>query len=123
MSSFCHHRPALLTSVPKPDYRATRIAEEVTKYDVVALQETFHAKHRGQIVDRVQRAWNGEANLLISPKPEGFVTNGVCLLLSRLPMPVVGSTVYQHFSKPEDYGLAADGFAAKGVIHGRIGRS
>jgi len=108
---------------PDPDYRATRIAEEVAKYDVVALQETFHSKHRGQIVDGVQRAWNGDANLLISPQPEGFVTNGGCLLLSRLPMPVVNSTVYQHFSKPEDYGFAADGFAAKGVIHGRIARS
>jgi len=105
---------------PDPDYRAARIAEEIAKYDVVALQETFHAKHRGQIIDAVERTWKVKANLLVGPQPEGFATNGGCLLLTRLPMPVVNTTVYKHFSKPEEYGIAADGFAAKGVIHGRV---
>lgn len=105
---------------PDPDYRATRIAEEVARYDVIALQETFHAKHRGQIIDGVERAWNVKPNVLVAPQPVGFSTNGGCLLLTRLPMPTVNSTVYKHFSKPAEYGFKADGFAAKGVIHGRL---
>jgi endonuclease/exonuclease/phosphatase family metal-dependent hydrolase len=105
---------------PNPDYRAVRIAEEVAKYDVIALQETFHEKHRGQILDGVQQAWNAKPNVMIAPQPEGFATNGGCLLATRLPMPVVNSVVFKHFSKPAEYGLRADGFAAKGVIQGQI---
>lgn len=103
---------------PEPDYRAMRIAEEVARHDVVALQDTFHAKHRGQIISGVERAWDVKAKILVAPQPEGFATNGGCLLLTRLSMPIVTSRVYKHFSKPEEYGLRADGFAAKGVIHG-----
>lgn len=105
---------------PDPDYRASRIAEEVARYDVIALQETFHAKHRGQIIDGVERAWNAKPNVLVAPKPVGFSTNGGCLLLTQFPMPSVNSTVYKNFSKPSDYGFKADGFAAKGAIHGRL---
>lgn len=103
-----------------PGYRAKRIAEEVAKYDVVALQETFHEVHRGQILDGLRLAWDVQPNVMIAPQPEGFVTNGGCLLATRLPIPTMNSMVFEHFSKPAEYGLRADGFAAKGVIHGRI---
>lgn len=105
---------------PKPEYRAGRIAEEAAKYDVVGLQETFHTTYRNQIVESVQKAWEGKANVLTAPQPKGFMANGGCLLLSRFAMPAQHTTVFQSFSKPADYGLRADGFAAKGVIHGRL---
>jgi endonuclease/exonuclease/phosphatase family metal-dependent hydrolase len=42
------------------------------------------------------------------------------LLLTRFPIVESNSTVYKNFSKPADYGLRADGYAAKGVIHARV---
>ncbi|XZE18567.1 endonuclease/exonuclease/phosphatase family protein [Pirellulaceae bacterium SH449] len=105
---------------PEPEYRAGRIAEEVAKYDVVGLQETFHTTHRNQIVEGLQKTWEGKASVLTAPQPKGFMANGGCLLLSRFAMTSQNTTVFQSFSKPTDYGLRADGFAAKGVIHGRL---
>jgi len=108
---------------PQPDYRATRIAEEVSKFDIVGLQETFHPKHRQQILDGVSNAWSNKLQSFVAPQPDGFATNGGCMLLTQLPLVATRATVFAHYSKPEDYGFAADGFAAKGVIHGRIARS
>ena len=105
---------------PNPDYRAKRIAEEISKFDIVALQEVFHPKHRGQIMAGLTKAWKKNPNRVIAPTPKGFSTNGGTALLTRQPILATNSTVYSHFSKPEEYGLRADGFAAKGVIHGRI---
>jgi len=107
---------------PHPEYRATRIAEEASRYDIVGLQETFHDTHRGQILEQLQERWNGVLHSVASPMPEGFYTSGGCLIATRLPMVKSSSIVFTKFSKPIDYGLRADGFAAKGVIHARIAR-
>ncbi|NUM54400.1 MAG: endonuclease/exonuclease/phosphatase family protein [Candidatus Hydrogenedentes bacterium] len=107
---------------PDPEYRAKRIAEEVGKFDIVALQETFEERHRTAIKESVKAAWNGQLNAFESPKPAGFLTNGGCLLLTRLPILATGAVVYKNFSSPKEYGFRADGFAAKGAIWARIAR-
>lgn len=108
---------------PDPEYRARRIAEEVAAFDVVALQETFDKHHRQIILDTLREQWNGVLNTVISPQPEGFFTNGGCLIATRLPIVESDAAVYKTFSSPADYGFRADGFAAKGVIFARIARS
>jgi len=108
---------------PKPEYRTARIAEEISQYDIVGLQETFHKTHRSQIIDHLGGHWKGGLHLVTSPTPEGFFTSGGCLIATRLPIVNSSSTVYKNFSKPADYGFRADGFAAKGVIHARIART
>ncbi len=118
--------PELVSSKNKranPDYRARRIAKEVSQYDLVGLQETFHPKYRQLIADQTRTAWNGTLQQVLSPTPKGFFTSGGCLILSRLPLRDSSSMVFANYSKPADYGLRADGFAAKGVIHARIARS
>ncbi|NOY40221.1 MAG: hypothetical protein GXP26_00085 [Planctomycetes bacterium] len=105
-----------------PEYRAERIAEELSQFDIVGLQETFHGKYRGQIISQVKQLWEGKLQSVESPTPKGFFTSGGCLILSRLPITDSNSTVYANFSKPADHGLRADGFAAKGVIHARLAR-
>ena len=105
-----------------PDYRARRIAREVSRYDIVGLQETFHPKYRKLIVDQTRRAWNGTLRQVVSPTPPGFFTSGGLLLLTRLPLSDSSSMVFANYSRPADYGLRADGFAAKGVLHARIAR-
>ncbi|MCL4691039.1 MAG: endonuclease/exonuclease/phosphatase family protein [Candidatus Hydrogenedentes bacterium] len=108
---------------PDPEYRARRIAEEVAAFDIVALQETFDWDHRQTILDTLRTQWNGELNTVISPQPDGFFTNGGCLIATRLPIVESDAVVYKAFSSPADYGFRADGFAAKGVIFARIARS
>lgn len=106
-----------------PEYRATHIAAEMSTYDIVALQETFEPRWRNLIVEELRRHWDGELNVVVSPDAEGRLTNGGCLILTRLPIVESNSVIYEHFSTPKEYGLRADGFAAKGVIHARIARS
>jgi len=106
-----------------PEYRARRIAEEVSQFDIVGLQETFHVTHRDQIMDGIRVAWKQPPNSVIAPKPDGFATSGGTSLFTRRPILESNSTVYKHFSKPEKYGFRADGFAAKGAIHARIALS
>jgi endonuclease/exonuclease/phosphatase family metal-dependent hydrolase len=106
-----------------PGYRANRIAQEVSRFDIVALQETFDKRYRDQIINEVREAWGGTLNMVVSPKPANRFTNGGCLLLTRLPVLDSHSIVFQHYSTPMKYGLRADGFAAKGVIHARVARA
>ena len=107
----------------KPEYRARRIAEELQDLDLVGLQETFHEHHRRLIIERTRNLWTGKLQSVISPKPADFHTNGGCLIMTRRPLLASSSLVFENYSKPADYGLRADGFAAKGVIHARIARS
>ena len=106
----------------EPAYRAQRIAEEISQFDIIALQETFHDKYRQQIIDGVRDQWNGEGNVFVSPKPEDRF-NGGCLVMTRLLILDTNALIFENFSSPDDYGVRADGFAAKGVIHARIARS
>jgi len=108
---------------PLPEYRARRIAEELRNFDIAGLQEAFHLRHRTLILDQTRVGWNGVLHQMASPHPTGFFINGGCVLLSRRPMLASSGLVFANFSKPEDHGLRADGFAAKGVIHARIARS
>jgi len=103
----------------EPHYRAARIAEEVSGFDIVALQETFHPRFRDIILDGLREAWDGQLNVVISPQPEGRF-NGGCLIATRLRIVESGAMIFENFSSPKDYGLRADGYAAKGVIHARI---
>jgi endonuclease/exonuclease/phosphatase family metal-dependent hydrolase len=107
---------------PQAKYRAGRIAEEISQFDVVGLQETFHETHRKQIIDRLTELWENPLQSVSSPRAEGFFTCGGCLLLTKRPLTNDNAMVFSNFSKPADYGLRADGFAAKGVIHTRIAR-
>ncbi len=117
--------PGMASSANKrkePVYRADHIAEEMSAYDIVALQETFHVRFRQQIIDGIQGAWGGKGHALVSPDKEGHFTNGGCIIITRLPVLETNAMVFTHFSSPKDYGVRADGHAAKGVIHARIAR-
>jgi endonuclease/exonuclease/phosphatase family metal-dependent hydrolase len=108
---------------PDPEYRANRIADELSGFDVAGLQEVFHPKHRQQFIDRTRAGWNGKLHKVMSPQPEGFFTNGGCMIVSRRPFATSSCMVFTHYSSPADYGQRADGYAAKGVLHARIVRS
>lgn len=112
---------AAMNQRKEPDYRAARIAEEVAKFDLVALQEVFDQQWQDAIADGVRRVWGDDQfHRLSSPMADGHQYNGGCMILSRYPFETTNAVVFKAFSKPEDFGFRADGFAAKGVIHARI---
>ncbi len=111
---------AAMNQRKEPEYRAQRIAEEVAKFDIVALEEVFDQKWVDAIANGVQAIWGERFHKLASPMAEGHNYTGGCLLLSKYPFAETNTMVFEHFSKPEDFGFRADGFAAKGVIHARV---
>jgi len=111
---------AAMNERKEPEYRAQRIAEEVAKFDLVALQEVFDQRWVDAIANGVQAIWGDRFHKLASPMAEGHNYTGGCLLLSKYPFVATNTLVFEHFSKPEDFGFRADGFAAKGVIHARV---
>jgi len=113
---------AIANKRKEPEYRAQRIAEEISKFDIIALQEVFHDGHRQRIIDGVQKIWGDTGNVFVSPKPADRF-NGGCLLMTRLPVLETNAMIFENFSSPDDYGVRADGFAAKGVIHARIAQN
>jgi len=111
---------AAMNQRKEPEYRAERIAEEVAKFDIVALQELFDQKWVDAVANGVQAIWGDRFYKLASPMKEGHNYTGGCLILSKYPFVQSNTMVFEHFSKPEDFGFRADGFAAKGVIHARV---
>lgn len=105
-----------------PEYRAHTIGKAAAQFDIVALNETFDERYRDIIVGELRDAWGDDLNLLVSPKPEDRF-NGGCLLATRLPVLRTHTYIYENISSPEEFGMRADGYAAKGVIHARIARA
>ena len=105
----------------QPEYRARQIGDAMSAFDIVGLNEVFDERYRKIIIERLEAAWGDRLNVLVSPKPEGRF-NGGCMIASRLPFVETHTMIYENFSSPEDYGVMADGFAAKGVLHARIAR-
>lgn len=105
-------------------YRANQLGGLLTKFDIVGLNEVFDDAHRDSIVGSLRSAWGDSFAVVEGPEPEKPGRfNGGLALATRLPVLETNSTIYQNFSKPEDFGLRADGFAAKGVLHARIKRA
>ena len=82
----------------------------------------FSDIHRAQVVAGIGKNWTGKLELVSSPIPDGFFTSGGCLVVSRTPIASQHTTVFSNYSKPADYGLRADGYTAKGVLHTRVQR-
>jgi len=106
-----------------PEYRARKIAEKVSEYDIVGLQETFHEEHRALLLEALTGFWGDDFQQMVSPKDEKRAVNGGCLILTRRPILSTNAMIFRHYSDPKDFGFRADGFAAKGVIHAKIARS
>lgn len=114
--------PAAVVNKRKdPVYRATRLGELLREYDLIALNEVFEDGPRQRILAPIREVWGEQMHVLVSPQPEGRYSGGL-LIVSRLPFLETNTMIYENYSSPEKYGLAADGFAAKGVLHARVWR-
>lgn len=106
----------------QPDYRANRIGEEMAKFDVVGLCELFDEGPREKVLAPIRKAWGEDFHVAVHPKPDDRF-NGGLVIASRFPIIEENYVYFENYSKVEDWGVRADGFAAKGVLHARIKRS
>ncbi len=113
---------ALFNSRSDADYRARTIGRKLIDFDVVVLNEVFDTKPREILLGELKKAWGDAFNVVISPKPDHRIHGG-CAIATHLPILAHHATVYTASSTVKEYGLLADGHAAKGAIHARIARS
>lgn len=114
---------ALANKRKNPTYRAKTIGREMARFDVVGLNEVFEARPRGLILDALREAWGEELYEVTIPRAEDRPFNGGLMIVSRLPIVEWNHVIYSKYSTPQEYGLAADGYAAKGALHARIARA
>lgn len=102
------------------DYRAETIGRLMAQYDIVGLQETFDDDPREKLLASLKAQWGDKYSAAVHPRPEDGRFNGGLLIASHWPILESNHSYYTIFSKPEDYGVTADGHAAKGMLHARI---
>lgn len=111
---------ALANRRGQPAYRAQTIGKQLTEYDIIGLNELFEVKPREQILAEIEQEWGKDFSSLFSPKlrPDRF-TGGLAII-SRYPFLETNIHTYTQSSSPEKYGLLADGYATKGILHARV---
>ena len=112
---------AVANKRPNAPYRARVLGDRLAAWDIVGLNEAFDAAARDQILKGLKSAWKGAFTVVTGPPPTDPTRfNGGLVIATRLPILEQHSVIYTKFSRPEDFGLRADGFASKGVLHARI---
>ncbi len=106
-----------------PEYRARELAARLAGYDIIGLNEVFDARHRQILLDGLRRRLGEEFHCVRPPRSarsEFGIGSGLALV-TRLPVLAQHSLRYGNDSSVWKYGLMADGFAAKGALHARLG--
>lgn len=113
-----------LNKRPDVEYRARELGRLLAEYDIVGLNEVFDDEPR-ELLLKTLRERLGERFHLVRPPAEqrsAFGIDSGLAIVSRLPILESHSVRYGNDSSPLRFGLMADGFASKGVLHARIGR-
>lgn len=103
-----------------PDYRATTMARAFSEYDIVGLNELFADEPRELLLSEMKKAWGDSLQVHLSPKVDKDRFPGGLAIISRLPFLETNVHTYTQYSKPEQFGINADGFVTKGILHARI---
>lgn len=106
-----------------PDYRAREIGRRLAEYDIIGFNEVFDEGPRDLLLATLREHMGQECHVL-RPPPDARSPFGIdsgLALVSRLPILAAHHVSYGNDSSPLKYGLNADGFAAKGVLHARVG--
>jgi endonuclease/exonuclease/phosphatase family metal-dependent hydrolase len=104
-------------------YRAERVGQLLSKFDIVGLNEIFDTKPRELLLSQFEQAWGDRYGAHLSPKPSNKQLMGGCAIVSHLPILETNSVLYSKASTIKQYGFGADEFAAKGAIHVRLKRN
>jgi endonuclease/exonuclease/phosphatase family metal-dependent hydrolase len=106
------------------DYRAQAIGEKLAGYDIIGLNEVVEPAHRKTLLQQFREKLGKDFHCVTPPPEErsGFGVDSGLVLVSRLPILAHHRLPYGNGSSIWKYGFLADGFAAKGALHARLGR-
>lgn len=113
---------ALANKRPDTPYRAKTIGTLLAKFDLVGLNEVFDDRPRTLLLEQLKAAWGPHYQEIVIPKPDDTRFMGGVAIAGRSKFLATHHLLYSVGSSREKYGLAADGFAAKGAVHARIAR-
>lgn len=114
----------LFNKRPDAEYRARELGRLLAAYDVVGLNEVFDDGPRDLLLKTLREHLGADYHEL-RPPPEARSSFGIdsgLAIVSRLPILASHHLRYGNDSSPTKFGLLADGFAAKGALHARLGR-
>lgn len=102
--------------------RAAEIAKRVADYDIIGFCEVFEDAPRKTLLDGLKATWGADTFAAVEGPPSAAKNryNGGLAIATKLPLVASHKVVYSEISRIKDYGLAADEFASKGVLHARI---
>ncbi len=107
----------------QPAYRALELGRQLARFDIVCLQEVFEHQHRERLLAGLREAWGEAYQGVAISKPNDQRFMGGVAIAARLPLVETNEHIYTVASSPQKYGVMADGFAAKGVLHARLARA
>ncbi len=112
----------LLNKRPHGKYRADAIAKRLADCDIIGLNEVFDLEIRERIIANFKRSMGPDAAVVVpDSQHRSFVgVDSGLVLLSRYPIVESHRMKFGNDSRIADYGIMADGLAAKGAIHARI---
>lgn len=105
-----------------PAYRAQRVGTLLADFDLVGLNEVFEQKPRELLLEQLKSAWGTHYQEVVIPKPNDERFMGGLAIAGRSQFLETHHVLFSQGSSVKKYGLKADGFAAKGVLHARVWR-
>jgi endonuclease/exonuclease/phosphatase family metal-dependent hydrolase len=107
---------------PDAAYRARAIAGKLADYDIIGLNEVFHATHRKTLLEEFRKNLGERFHGVTASERDRsvFGVDGGLVIVSRWPIVASHSMTYGTGSSILKHGLFADEFAAKGALHARI---
>lgn len=104
------------------DYRPRRLGEVLREYDIIGLNEVFELPPRRLLLDEIKKALGEDFHVYECPEPGPAVGrfNAGLAIVSRYPIIQTHHVSYSVASTRQEFGVFADEFAAKGVLHARI---
>jgi endonuclease/exonuclease/phosphatase family metal-dependent hydrolase len=115
----------LFNKRPDVEYRARTLARLLAvDCDLIALTEVFDEGPRELLLDGLRDRLGDSFHCVTAPPAErsAFGVDSGLVLVSRLPILGHHSLKYGNDSGVWKHGPLADGFAAKGALHARLGR-
>lgn len=105
-----------------PLYRAEAVGRLLGRFDIVGLNEVFEQRPRDLLLAQLKAAWDDNYQEIVIPKPDDERFMGGLTIAGRSQFLATHHLLYSQGSSVKKYGLKADGFAAKGVLHARVWR-
>ncbi len=113
---------AIANKRKNPLYRAQQVGKLLADFDLIGFNEVFEQKPRELLLEQLKQAWGDHYQEVVIPKPNDDRFMGGLTIAGRSQFLETHHVLFSQGSSVKKYGLKADGFAAKGVLHARVWR-